>query len=58
VAEQDGPQTTRDAGSTKDGDEPAPVELGVADDHVAALTKTRKPIAAIEELIWNALAGC
>lgn len=33
----------------------APIELGVADDHVAGLTRLRKPIFAIEELIWNAL---
>jgi hypothetical protein len=34
---------------------PAPVDLSVADDHVAAFAKARKPIIAIEELVWNAL---
>jgi hypothetical protein len=29
--------------------------LGVGNDHVATFTKFRKPIVAIEELIWNAL---
>ena len=42
-------------GGETDDSTPAPVELGVADDHVAAFTKARKPIIAIEELVWNAL---
>ena len=29
--------------------------LGVGNDHVATFTKFRKPIVAIEELVWNAL---
>ncbi len=36
------------------GDEDA-VELKLAHDHVAGFAKARKPILAVEELIWNAL---
>jgi hypothetical protein len=46
---------TAQATTTAESEAPKPVELGVADDHVASLTKSRKPILAIEELIWNSL---
>jgi DNA topoisomerase VI subunit B len=31
------------------------LQLQVAEDHVERLTKVKKPILAIEELIWNSL---
>ena len=34
---------------------PASLELSVAHEHVASLTRTRKPVIAVEELIWNGL---
>ncbi len=43
------------SGGEQEGGAPAPVELNLADDHVKAFAKARKPILAIEELIWNAL---
>jgi len=31
------------------------IELTLSDDHIAGLTKARKPILAVEELLWNSL---
>jgi hypothetical protein len=36
-------------------EQPALLELSVAHEHVAGLTKTKKPIIAVEELVWNGL---
>lgn len=32
-----------------------PLDLSVAHEHIADLTATKKPVVAVEELIWNAL---